>query len=390
MQTHRFLIIAALTLHMITATAQQSLWGGGDITSPEIHEDHTVTFSVKAPHAEEVMLSGDWMPPKGWVPGSVLMEKDEKGLWTYTTEILAPELYGYSFSIDGFRTLDPNNAFVTRDIATLTNIFLVEGKESDLYKVNEVPHGSVSRRWYNSPGLEKERRITIYTPPGYESGNESYPVLYLLHGAGGDEEAWISLGRSTQIMDNLIATGKAKPMIVVMPNGNVSQNAAPGEGTRGFYKPAFMVPGTMDGSFEETFPDIIRFVETNYRVKAEKSSRAIAGLSMGGFHSLHISRYYPNTFDYVGLFSPAILPHNEVSPKVYDELDGTLKLQMENGYKLYWIGIGKTDFLYKNVLGYKEKLDAMEMPITFRESEGGHIWKNWRNYLSEFVPQLFQ
>lgn len=390
MHTNRFLIIAALTLQMITATAQQSTWGGEEITSPEIHEDHTVTFRVKAPHAEEVNLSGDWMPPEGWVPGSVLMEKDEEGLWTYTTEILAPELYGYSFSVDGFRTLDPNNAYVSRDIATLTNIFFVEGKESDLYKVNDVLHGTVSRRWYNSPGLEKDRRITIYTPPGYESGKESLPVLYLLHGAGGDEEAWLSLGRSAQIMDNLIATGKARPMIVVMPNGNVSQKAAPGEGTRGFYKPAFMVPGTMDGSFEETFPDIIKFVETNYRVKAEKSSRAIAGLSMGGFHSMHISRYYPNTFDYVGLFSPAILPNLDVTQKVYQDVDGTLKTQMESAYNLYWIGIGKTDFLYINVMGYKKKLEDMGMPITFRESEGGHIWKNWRNYLSEFVPQLFQ
>ncbi len=390
MKKSSILIIAALTLTMIEATAQQSLWGGEEIISPEIHEDHTVTFRVNAPNASEVRISGDWMPPEGWVPGSVPMEKDNKGRWTHTTEILFPELYGYSLSIDGFRTLDPNNAFVSRDIATLTNIFIIEGTESDLYRVNDIPHGSVSRRWYNSPGLEKERRITIYTPPGYESGNEAYPVLYLLHGAGGDEEAWISLGRSTQIMDNLISSGKSKPMIVVMPNGNVSQKAAPGEGTRGFYKPAFMVPGTMDGTFEETFTDIMSFVETNYRVKAEKSFRAIAGLSMGGFHSLHISRYHPNTFDFVGLFSPAILPNTNVSSKVYQEVDETLRMQMENGYNLYWIGIGKTDFLYKNVVGYKEKLDAIGMPYTFIESEGGHIWKNWRNYLSEFVPQLFQ
>jgi len=384
------LIITAFSLHMITATAQQSLWGGEEIISPEIHEDNTVTFRVIAPKANEVKISGDWMPPEGWIPGFVSMEKNEKGTWTYNTEKLEPELYGYSLSIDGFRTLDPNNAFASRDIATLTNIFLIEGAESELYGVKDVPHGSVSRRWYKSPGLEKDRRITIYTPPGYESGSESYPVLYLLHGAGGDEEAWISLGRSTQIMDNLIASGKAKAMIVVMPNGNVSQKAAPGEGTRGFYKPAFMVPGTMDGSFEETFTDIKSFVETNYRVRAEKSSRAIAGLSMGGFHSLHISRYYPNTFDFVGLFSPAILPHNADSSPVYADQDGTLKKQMENGYKLYWIGIGKSDFLYKNVVDYKDKLDDMGMPNSFRESEGGHIWKNWRNYLSEFVPQLFQ
>ena len=370
--------------------AQQAIGAGQAMVSPEIHEDRTVTFRLQAPGADEVKLSGDWMPAEGWIPGSVEMIKGEKGVGSYTSQVLEPDLYGYVFLVDGLRVNDPNNAFVSRDIATLTSIFLIEGKQSDLYGVKDVPHGTVSRRWYQSPGLEKQRRITIYTPPGYESSQENYPVLYLLHGAGGDEEAWITLGRSTQIMDNLIATGQAKPMIVVMPNGNVSQRAAPGEGIRGFYKPAFMIPGTMDGTFEETFPDIMSFVEGNYRVKAEKSNRAIAGLSMGGFHSLHISRYYPNTFDYVGLFSPAILPNGNVSSKVYQEVDETLKIQMENGYKLYWIGIGKTDFLYRNVLVYKEKLESMGMPVSYTESEGGHIWKNWRTYLSDFVPQLFQ
>ena len=202
-------------------------------------------------------------------------------------------------------------------------------------------------RWYDSPGNKMDRRLTIYTPPGYEKSNEKYPVLYLLHGAGGDEEAWIALGRSAQILDNLIARGKAKPMIVVMPNGNVSQDAAPGEGNKGFYKPQFMAPRTMDGTYEATFMDIKTFVENNYRVKADKNNRAVAGLSMGGFHSMHISRYYQNMFDYVGLFSAAIMPREDASGKVYSDIDGTLQKQMENGYKLYWIGIGKDDFLYK-------------------------------------------
>jgi enterochelin esterase family protein len=235
-----------------------------------------------------------------------------------------------------------------------------------------------------------KRRITIYTPPGYENSKEKYPVLYLLHGAGGDEEAWMELGRASQIMDNLVAEGSIKPMIVVMPNGNVSQQAAPGEGPRGFFKPQFMVPGTMNGAYEESFVDIVDFVEKSYRVKADKASRAIAGLSMGGFHSLHISRYYPNTFDYVGLFSPAILPAQNPVTNIYEDIDGTLRAQMENGYSLYWIAIGKTDFLYKNVVEYRQKLDAMGMEYTYRESEGGHIWKNWRVYLTEFAPLLFK
>jgi len=151
-----------------------------------------------------------------------------------------------------------------------------------------------------------------------------------------------------------------------------------------------MIPHTMDGQYEASFPDIIKFVENNYRVKADKANRAIAGLSMGGFHSLHISRYYPNTFNYVGLFSAAILPNQDVSHEVYHDIGGTLKKQMENGYELYWIGIGKEDFLYKAVTDYKTKLDSIGMEYVYRETEGGHTWKNWRVYLTEFVSLLFE
>lgn len=390
MRKHFTLVFVSAWWLIVPLFAQQSIYGGSEILSPEIHEDRSVSFRIQATEAKEVRLTGDWMPAEGWSPGSVLMERDENGLWAHTTGVLEPELYGYAFLLDGVRTNDPNNVFVSRDIATNTNILLIPGEQADLYKVNDVPHGSVTRRWYHSPGLDMNRRITIYTPPGYESSRKKYPVLYLLHGAGGDEEAWNELGRASKILDNLIAKGKAEPMIVVMPNGNVSQQAAPGEGIRGYYKPQFMEPGTMNGAYEVTFKDIINFVESSYRVKAKKSHRAVAGLSMGGFHSLHISRYYPNTFDYVGLFSAAILPNQDVSAEVYQDIDGTLKEQMENGYKLYWIGIGKTDFLYGSNVEYTKKLEAMGMPFTYHESEGGHIWKNWRVYLSIFVPQLFR
>lgn len=386
-------IIITIQLVVLTMTisfAQQSIFGNQVINSPEIHEDKSVTFRVMAPNAEEVKISGDWMPSEGWLPGTEPMEKNKKGIWTFTTKPLKPELYNYSFIIDGFRTRDPNNPFMVRDIANVMNIFIIGGEQADLYQVNDVPHGTVSRRWYDSPGLKMDRRITIYTPPGYEKGNKEYPVLYLLHGAGGDEEAWVTLGRAAQIMDNLIAQGKAKPMIVVMPNGNVIQDAAPGEGSKGFYTPQFMVPKTMDGTYEANFQEIIQFVENNYRAKENKKNRAIAGLSMGGFHSLHISRYYPNMFDYVGLFSAAILPNQNVSHEVYQHFDETLNQQKENGYKLYWIGIGKEDFLYKANTEFREKLDKIGMKYTYRESGGGHIWKNWRVYLSEFVPKLFQ
>ncbi|MBN1131599.1 MAG: esterase [Bacteroidales bacterium] len=381
---------AGLLLSSAALISQQALWGGSEIVSPEIHDDYTVTFRLQAPNATEVKITGDWMPWQGWTPGSEIMEKGEDGIWTYTTGVLEPELYSYLFTVDGLNCHDPNNVNLIRDVARVTNVFILGDGRAGLYRVNDVPHGTVARRWYDSPGNNKTRRISIYTPPGYENSREKYPVLYLLHGVGGDEEAWIALGGTAQIMDNLIASGKAKPMIVVMPNGNVSQQAAPGEGPEGFIKPSFQLPNTMDGKMEETFMDIIKFVEGNYRVIPKKEGRAIAGLSMGGYHTLHISRYYPNTFDYIGLFSPAILPNESADSKVYDDFEATLKKQMENGYELYWIAIGKADFLYGAVEEYRARLDAMGMPYIYRESEGGHTWSNWRIYLSEFVQELFK
>ncbi len=391
-------LIVLLIMTSITSLAQQSLFGGQQITSPEINPDNTVTFRYFAPIADTIKITGDFLPTvkmkTQWgtfdAPGSALLTKDDKGVWSFTSQVLSSELYSYSFIIDGITVTDPNNPFLVRDVASVMNIFIIGSGQADFYKVNDIPHGTVAKRWYDSPGLKMDRRITVYTPPGYENGIDKYPVLYLLHGAGGDEEAWITLGRTAQIMDNLIAQGKIKPMIVVMPNGNVIQDAAPGEGFEGFYKPQFMVAKTMDGTYEASFMDIIKFIEASYRVKADKANRAVAGLSMGGFHSLHISRFYPNTFDYMGLFSAAILPNQNVSSPVYNDIDGTLKKQKENGYKLYWIGIGKTDFLYQGNQDFRKKLDDMGFKYTYVETDGGHVWRNWRVYLSEFTPLLFK
>lgn len=388
------MLLVSFSIH-----AQQALWGGPNIVSPEVKDDQTVTFRLMAPAADTVKITGDFLPTvkkqTQWgmfdVPGEALLTKGADGVWSFTSEPLSSDLYSYSFIVDGLKITDPNNVYKIRDVASVFDVFIVKGGKADLYSVNDVPHGTVARRWYDSPGNEKKRRITIYTPPGYEGGKEKYPVLYLLHGMGGDEEAWIALGRTSQILDNLIAQGKAKPMIVVMPNGNVAQEAAPGESQKGLYKPSMQLPNTMDGKMEGTFKDIISFVESNYRVKADKANRAIAGLSMGGYHSLHISRYYPNTFDYVGLFSAAIMPNpQQASSEVYADFDGTLKKQMDNGYKLYWIGMGKTDFLYKSGVEYRAKLDEMGMKYVYVESEGGHTWTNWRDYLSEYAPRLFK
>ena len=387
------LISAVLAMIGTPVFAQQSFdFSRRNIISPEISSSNTVTFKLLAPNAKEVKVSGDWIPSEGWIPGSKSLTKDENGIWSYTTEPLASELYSYSFNVDGLKVLDPNNVYANRDIANIMNIFIIGGGQADLYKVSNVPHGSVTRAWYNSETLGVSRRLTIYTPPGYESSTEKYPVFYLLHGAGGDEEAWMALGRASQILDNLIAQSKAKPMIVVMPNGHTANASAPGESDKGLYKPdmSTMMRSGFAGEMESSFKDIIKFVESTYRVKADKENRAIAGLSMGGLHSMVISANYPNTFDYVGLFSAAtgIDPRN--NSEMYKDFDAKLKKQKENGLKLYWIGMGKSDFLYNSGIEFRKKLDGIEMKYTYRESDGGHIWKNWRIYLTEFVPLLFK
>lgn len=366
---------------------QQALWSEQDIVSPEIHDDNTVTFRLNAPKAITVEITGDFLSD---VSGIAALKKNKDGIWEYTTpKPLESELYSYSFVVNGLEMTDPNNVYIVRDVASVTNIFIIGNGRGDLYKVNNVPHGTVSRRWYNSTTLQKERRLTIYTPPGYENSGKAYPVLYLLHGMGGDEESWITLGRSTQILDNLIAQSKAIPMIIVMTNGNVDQEAAPGESSLGFYKPHLQLPGTMDGSMEESFLDIVEFIDSNYRTIKKKSARSIAGLSMGGFHSLHISKQYPDMFDYVGLFSAAIIPKEGVVSPVYSNLDEMLKIQFSKNPKLYWIAIGKTDFLFEANENYKKMLDEKGYKYVYFENEDGHIWRNWRIYLTEFVTMLF-
>lgn len=390
--------LTALTVALligVTMFAQQALWGTAPVVSPEIHDNNTVTFRFKAPKAVRVQLTGDFLPvqknAKFEAPGIVDLKEGQEGVWEYTTpEPLKPELYSYSFIVDGLRMNDPANVYLIRDVSTLTNVFIIGGDRADFYKVNPVPHGTVSRIWYDSPALGLERRMTVYTPAGYETSGKRYPVLYLLHGMGGDEEAWISLGRTAQILDNLIAQGKAKPMIVVMPNGNASQEAAPGESSRGMVPPTMQLPKTMEGSYEQAFPEIVKFIDKNYRTIKSKSGRAIAGLSMGGFHSLHISKQYPDMFNYIGLFSAAIMPNKEMSSPIYENMEGKLKVQFDKNPALYWIAIGKTDFLYKANEEYRKLLDEKGYKYTYYESDEGHIWKNWRIYLTEFVPMLFR
>jgi len=384
--------ILALFIINISAFAQQALWGQQNIISPEIHENNTVTFRLRAPKAVKVEVTGDFLPvEKNGETGKAPLTENKDGIWEFTTEKpLASELYSYSFIVDELKINDPSNVYMIRDVASVTNVFIIDGEKGKLYSVNNVPHGSVTRCWYNSPTLNMKRRLTIYTPAGYEAGNKKYPVLYLLHGMGGDEEAWIALGRTAQILDNLIAQGKAKPMIVVMPNGNVDHEAAPGESSLGMIKPTMQLPKTMEGSMEESFPDIVNFVDRNYRTVKTKSGRAIAGLSMGGFHSLHISKQYPDMFNYVGLFSAAIMPNEKVKSPIYDNMEAKLKTQFSKKPALYWIAIGNTDFLYKANADYRKLLDEKGYKYTYFESEEGHIWKNWRIYLTAFSQMIFK
>ena len=381
------IIVAVLT--GISAYAQQALWGGPQVVSPEINPDDTVTFRYKAPKAIKVEVTGEFLPPQK--NGAGQMKECKDGVWEYTTDfVVAPEFYNYTFRVDGQTVIDPNNVFINRDVASLTSVLLVPGERADLYAVHRVPHGSVSKVWYPSSTAGFDRRLTVYTPAGYETSKAKYPVLYVLHGIGGDEDAWVTQGRATQILDNLIARGQAKPMIVVFTNGNISQEAAPLENSTGYTRPTMSLPQTMEGTFETSFPEIVNFIDGRYRTIAKKTSRAVCGLSMGGFHTLNLSLNYPDMFNYSGMFSAAIgVSDPSVSP-MYMDFDSKLATYFSKKPALLWIGCGKTDFLYKANKDFMNKLDQNGFQYTYMETDGGHIWRNWRIYLSEFVPLLFK
>ena len=400
----KWMFFAVLCLTGVAAQAQQNLnWGQGpQVASPDVHADNSVTFNLIAPEAQKVQITGDFLPPKKVeyggntyeMPGVADLVKNDKGVWTLTTEPLQPELYTYNMLVDGVKIIDPLNVYNIRDINNLFSVLLIGGNQrADLYKVNKVAHGTVSKIWYESPTAGLTRRLTVYTPAGYETSGKEYPVLYLLHGIGGDENAWSELGRAAQIMDNLIAQGKAEPMLVVMTNGNISQEACPGETSEGFRVPTMMLPKTMEGSFETAFPDVVKFIEKTYRVKKDKAHRAIAGLSMGGSHSLFIAINNPDMFGYVGLFSAAVDQQQNGQggfPNIYADRNAKIDKLFSKNPKLFWIGIGKTDFLIKNNNDLRAYLDSKKYKYTYLETDGGHIWRNWRIYLTEFTQKIFK
>lgn len=364
------------------------------IVSPQINADNTVTFRISARDAAKVTVSGEWQEGQGAAQELV---KDDAGVFSLTTSPLRPELYGYTFNVDGVTLIDPANVQVRRDGTRYQSFFIVPGTESDLYFHKEkVPHGTVSKVWYNSPVIGFDRRVYIYTPAGYEGGTAKYPVFYLLHGAGGDEDAWTNMGRAAQIMDNLIAQGKSKPMIVVMTNGNGNQAGAQNEVPAIQAGASQGVPAAQrtGGSFEEHLvKDLVPFIEKNYRVLTGRDNRALAGLSMGGMHTQTITNNNPGMFGYIGVFSMGIMNmggQNQDPAKAEAERNAKLEALKKSGYKLYWIACGKDDFVYNGVVTLRETLDKLNFKYVYRESSGGHTWANWRIYLSEFAPMLFK
>ncbi|MBO7077093.1 MAG: alpha/beta hydrolase-fold protein [Bacteroidales bacterium] len=377
--------------------AQQALGPGTGIVSPEINPDHSVTFRLHAPKAVSVRLTGDFLPPQRIeyeadgrkqvyeAPGAVDMREGRDGIWTYTSAPLKGELYSYSFMVDGKKWMDPSNIYQNRDIATWTNIFTISAEQGDAgwyYEVHDTPHGSLSHVWYDSPTLGKQRRLTVYTPAGYEDNPKAkYPVLYLLHGSGGDEDAWSDLGRTAQILDNLIAEGKAKPMIVVMPNGVYFNQAAPGAAVNMFQPTMNNSRSQSTIEIEDSFPDVMNFIEKHYHVAKGAANTAVAGLSMGGRQSVQLSMRYPKRFGYVGMFSGAAMPEGNE-----DAIAAVFAAQP----KLWWIGVGKDDGVRVSSLALKDYCDAHGYPVTYYESDGGHIWRNWRVYLTIFAQKLFR
>lgn len=377
------LSVVMLLASSVFSSAQQNLWQGEGIRSLEVDASGRVTFRLYAPDAGEVAVTGDFLQAG---VGSAAMTRDDSGVWSYTTEPLASEMYYYSFKVGGVGDIhDPESIYMVRDVGRYMNYFIVGGGRGDLYMAQDVGHGSVARVWADVGGVS--RRMVVYTPAGYETSDREYPVLYLLHGMGGDEEAWLATGRAAEIMDNLIATGRAEEMIVVMTNGCTRHVSAPGYSHEGMWRP--YMSGSMDGSFEEMFEDVVNWVDGCYRTQKCASRRAIAGLSMGGFHAMQISKRYPAMFDYVGLFSAAIF-RGESGVAMYEDLEPKLKNQFDNGVELYWIAIGRNDFLYEENVKYRELLDNLDISYTYYESDGGHEWRNWRCYLVEFAQKIFK
>lgn len=381
---------AAVCLALWCIAAQlQSQAPQDRVISPDVQADGSVIFHLNAPGADSARVRGTFAD--GMI-ANVDMTKNDAGVFEACFGPIASDMYVYTFVVDGVPLLDPANNVVVRDGSYIESRLIVPGERADLYDAKNVPHGVLRTEWYPSPTIGMQRRLVVYTPPGYETSGRSYPVLYLLHGGGGDEEGWVSRGRATYIMDNLIAAGSVQPMLIVMTNGIPSNAAAPGD--RPFapatgQASAAGIAAMTTGQFEQSLvKDVIPFIESKYRVIADPDHRAITGLSMGGYHTQKITNANPGMFSYIGVMSMGM--YDQFGSYDAAEHHRQLRAVQASHPKLYWIAVGKEDFLFDGVTRLRALYDDVGVDYTYRESEGGHSWNNWRLYLSEFAPMLFE
>jgi enterochelin esterase-like enzyme len=361
--------------------------GPPNYKSIEVGADHSVTFRIYAPKAEAVTVSGDF--------GRGELKKDDRGLWSVTVDPLTPDFYSYSFSVDGVKTLDARNPMFKPGIAGLDSMFEVPGAESDFQATKDVPHGELRAAWFPSPVLGGSRRLHVYTPPGYEGGSEKYPVLYLLHGSGDDDAGWPTIGRTGFILDNLIAAGKAKPMLVVMPNGSLSipegirRFEADGKTTTAEFRAA--ADANQAKIAKHIVDDIVPFVEKTYRVKAGPKNRALAGLSMGGGHTTRVLTATPEAFTSYGIWSASIGRDGgkEWESKNAGFLSNSKPLNGSIGILSIVVG-EKDEGALEGSKALSELLTKNGIKHELKVTSGAHTWINWRKYLNEFAPRLFQ
>jgi enterochelin esterase-like enzyme len=350
------------------------------VVSPEIGSDGQVTFRIRAPKAEVVRLSGGDIPGVG--QGTALTRNAE-GIWEITLGPIQPGSYRYHFNVDDVAVVDPRNPATSESNANTWSLVTIPG--ADFMDTRNVPHGAVSAVTYYSTALQRFRRMHVYTPPGYESGQGQFPVFYLLHGASDSDHSWSSVGRAGFILDNLIAGEKAKPMIVVMPAGHT--------GPFRFGGPRFGA----DEFVQDFLTDIMPHIETNYRVLPGRQNRAMAGLSMGGGHTLHIGIPNLEKFAYLGVFSSGVFgitgggPGGSSQGPSFEEQHNAVltNAKLKQDLKLFWFATGKDDFLLETSRATVAMLKKHEFDVDYQETEGAHTWIVWREYLNEFVPQLF-
>jgi enterochelin esterase-like enzyme len=342
--------------------------------TPEVHPDGRVTFRLKAPDAREVRVQCESLPGTNMV-------KDDQGVWTFTTEPLEPDYYGYSFTIDGVRGLDLNNPLMKYNLLSTESQVHVPGPASLPWEVNDVPRGVIHRHTYHSAAAGDERAYFVYTPPNYKSSGPPYPVLYLLHGFSDDATAWWSVGQANVILDNLIARGKVKPMVVVMPLGYGTTEIL----YRGFGRTRDPDLGRRNASqFRASLLDeVLPQVESAYDVSKDREQRAIAGLSMGGAESLSVGLNDLDQFAWIGAFSSGGVGTNFSS--TFPALDSKANERL----RVLWISCGKEDRLIGPNREFVHWLESKDVHCTWTEVSGVHSWRVWRRNLADFAPLLF-